>query len=200
MAITHVALFGTPQNKSEDILQKALVSQETSSSQESVAGIQIQDRNTIQVTTDASSLEDSNLFRTLRETCGEPKETYHVNFDTSPLSTNGAATAPVVEVVPNFIPVSRLTPEFRAQVEADFQKFDGICKTMAEGDAGLSYGWGMEEQDHDDVKGEKVRPFFIMRGWRSMRDFENLTKQQRFGKEAIPILLAWEAPFRMVSL
>lgn len=197
MVSTWIVLFQASSNGLTDTLQKALQSEERSSSQSTIAGLKVQDRNVVQLTSDAASLEERNLYRSLRSSCGEPKASLHVNFNNNALGSEGSATAPVLEVIANYFPASRVTPDFQQQIQADFEDFDRLCKTMANGDLGLSHGWSVDEVDH---QGEKSRPFFILRGWQSMQDFENLTAQEKFRQEAIPKLMAWKAPFEMVSL
>lgn len=199
MPTTSIALFQAPATGAQEAVQKPLRSLEAASSPETVIGTQVQDPNIILLTSEASNFEDQPLFRAIKDLCGQPTSSYQVDLEESALGPGGAASAPYVEFVANYFPVSRLTPDFRAQVEADFAKFNGICKSIAHGDLGLSTGWSVDEVDHQDVTDEKTKVFLIMRGWRSMEDFENITKHEKFESEAIPILLAWKAPFKMVS-
>lgn len=199
MAITKIALFKAPTGgDSEEVVRTALHESQKSSEQGSVAGFQIQDRSVIQVTSENHGHEDADLLRQLRNSCAHPTETFDAELNRLALETKGPATSPLLEVVVNYFPASRVTPDFRKQIEAEFLEFDSICRSVAEGDGGLAYGWSVDELDHDEVKEDKTRPFFILRGWRSMEDFDNLTKLEKFGKDAIPILMVWKAPFKMV--
>lgn len=192
MAITQITLFKGTEDGSRDAVRDAL---HASSEKDSVAGVQVQDRSIIQAISESDNNPDSDLLRQLSTSCGRPTDTYRVEVNRLALENGGPATSTFLEVVANYFPASQVTPDFRKQIEADFVQFDGIIKTVSEGDGGLAYGWSVDELDHE---GEATRPFFILRGWRSMQDFEALTKKEVFGKEAIPILMAWKAPFKMV--
>ncbi|RQM04648.1 hypothetical protein DH86_00003757, partial [Scytalidium sp. 3C] len=91
---------------------------------------------------------------------------------------------------------SRKTPEFRKQIKEDFLKFDEIYSKGATGNSSLAFGWLLEEQEHDENKGEKASCFFVIRGWESMDHFEQSVKHDAY-KEAIPLLFAWNAPWKM---
>lgn len=67
------------------------------------------------------------------------------------------------------------------------------------GTLGWTSGWGLDEQEHENVKDEKAKCFFVVRGWESMETLEQSIKKDAF-KKAIPILLAWNAPFKMVGV
>lgn len=195
---THIALFKAPSEGSEDAARKALEFVKGSYSEDGVVGVQIQDGNLVQVTIEAKTPRRNALFQSLETSCGEPTDTYDIKLSKSALESNGPATAPVVEVVANSFPSARVTPGFCSEIEADFLRFDALCKTVAKGDLGFAvYGWSVVEQVNE--AGEANRTFLIMRGWQSMKDFETLTKHEKFGQEAVPILLGWNAPFKMVS-
>ncbi|OBT72691.1 hypothetical protein VF21_08798 [Pseudogymnoascus sp. 05NY08] len=121
---------------------------------------------------------------------------FHVLLNRSALSPDGPATAPVVEFVQNYFPASRVTPEFQKQVEEDFVRFDGIYKKGAKGNLSWASGWVLEDQEHESIKGEMAKCFFIARGWESMDCFEQSLQNDAY-KEAIPILFAWNAPWKM---
>lgn len=197
MATLQIALFKSAHGGADQAIQDAQESTNESDDR-TVTGLQVQDPSIIQVTSESDG-GNSQLQHNLRTICGEPTQTYRVKLNASAFGAEGAAASPFVEYVANFFPASRVTPDFQAQVEREFLSFDSICKTVAEGDGGLAYGWSPDELEHEDVKDEKVKPFVILRGWRSMQDFENLTKTETFQKDAIPVLLGWKAPFKMVS-
>ena len=96
-----------------------------------------------------------------------------------------------------------MRPAFRARIEADFAAFDAIVKRGARGDIGVAWGWVQEPLKPAGVAGgeehEEATGFVVVRGWESMQAFESVLKTEEY-KEAIPLLLAWEAPFEMVSL
>lgn len=176
---------------------KAAIDTVKASQQTSALGLQLQDQSTLQLTSESTS--DSPLSHSLKSSLGRPSETYTIDLNTSAFAPDGAATAPLTEVVTNFFPAARVTPEKQQQIESDFQAFDRIIRTVANGDLGLSCGWAVDEVEREDVEGGKARPFFILRGWRSMEDFERLTAQEVFKTVAIPILMNWGVQFKMVS-
>jgi hypothetical protein len=63
------------------------------------------------------------------------------------------------------------------------------------GELDLSYGWSHE---HGGEKNNELKLFVVTSGWETMADFESAVKTEVF-KEAIPILIEWEAPFELVS-
>lgn len=172
-----------------------------------VFGTQVQDQSAAQITSEWKGIEDYASFPTdpkfssfvgsVSSIYGEPREVYHVALNRSAFGVEGPATANVVEYAQSYFPASRITPEFEKQIEEDFLRFDKIVKKDAKGDLGLAFGWTLEELDHDDIEG-KARGFVILRGWESMEHFEQLVKGEAF-KEAVAILYAWKAPFKMVS-
>jgi hypothetical protein len=158
-------------------------------------GPHIQEHNIVQVTTDDNS---KPILSTLQPILGTPITTFTVPF--SVLSNAGPATFPVVEYVQNFFPVSKLTPDFQSQIENDFLKF---FTTLVPGgpaaDPGkIVTGWS-DEVTHPDIPGEKARCWTVCRGWETMEGFLKGLETEEF-KRAIPILYAWGAPYKMVSL
>jgi hypothetical protein len=47
------------------------------------------------------------------------------------------------------------------------------------------------------VKGEKTKGFLVLVGWQLMAGFELCMKSESV-KEALPLLMAWNAPYKMV--
>jgi len=135
--------------------------------------------------------------KTFFDALGGPMSSKTIETATSPFAAGGAATAPIVEYVQVWFPSSRLTPEFRASIEADFARFDDIFKRGSDGDGGLNVGWSVNDQDHEGVEGGKARCFFVMRGWESMEHFGR-SVQSDAAKEALPIVTGWNAPYEMV--
>lgn len=200
MAITQIATFKAPSGGGEDARKQVLKSLGSSLPQDIAIGMQIQDPDILQLTTsDESSIEDNSAFKGLRSICGEPLETYRTDLNSPLFGPEGPATAPIVEYVASSFPVSRLTPEYTQQIEADFEEFFKACKSVCRGDIGIAWGWSTREQDHVDDAGEKTRPFIVVRGWEKMADFEHQVAQPEF-KEVIPILMAWKVPAKLVSL
>ena len=214
MAITEIIQFSVeldaqaPHTTVDNTIQKAAKALKgVKTPQHFVFGTPIQDKGAVQITSEWDGVTDyanfeaspefSSFISTLRSTYGSPQSIFHVALDRSAFGA-GLATAPVVEYVQTSFPVSRVTPAFQKQIEADFSRFDEIYKKGATGNLGWAFGWVLEELDHDDVKGEKTKCFFVMRGWKSMRHFE-LSVQNDAYKESIPLLFAWNAPFKMVG-
>jgi heme-degrading monooxygenase HmoA len=193
----------------DDRIQKAVdLVKGASSPKNFVIGAEIQDKGAIQVTSEWEGVQDYANFGTtpefnsftknLRNSCGDPRRIFHVDLARSVFGPDGPATANVVEYVSSYFPVSVATLEFRKQIEKDFFRFDEIFNKNANGNKGWTYGWALDELDHENIKGEKATCFFIVRGWESFGHFEQSTKNDEF-KEAIPILLGWKAPFKMVG-
>jgi len=183
--ITHIE--GSPSSIDETI-QKAVKSLQEQSPRHFTIGTQIQDTSAVQITSEWAS---PNLSPSIGQS-------FHVALNRSAFGSDGPATANVVEFAQSYFPASRVTPEFQKQIEQDFLRFDEICSRGAEGDLGLAFGWVQEEQQHEEVVGEKAKCFLVIRGWESMAHFERLVKHDAY-KEAIPILFAWKVPFKMVS-
>ncbi|KAH8810793.1 hypothetical protein F5884DRAFT_668383 [Xylogone sp. PMI_703] len=173
-----------------------------------VFGTQVQDKGTIQITSELDAVQDnvdletivesSSFIKALHNACGEPRNIFHVDLSRSAFGPDGLATANVIECVQNYFPASRVTPEFQKRIEKDFLKFDEIYSKGAKGNLSWASGWVLEEQEHRDIKGEKAKCFFVIRGWESMDHFEESLKNDAY-KEAIPLLFAWNAPWKMVS-
>lgn len=172
-------------------------------------GIQVQDKGVIQITSEWDHIQDygnlattpgfSSFIDIMRSSVGEPQSIFHVALERSAFRLDGPVTANVVEFVQSYFPTSRVTPEFRKQVEEDFLKFDDIYIKGAKGGESWSSGWVVEEQEHEDIKGEKAKCFFVTRGWKNMDCFEQSIKSDAY-KKAIPLLLGWNVPFEMVGV
>ncbi|KAF8856374.1 hypothetical protein BDZ45DRAFT_727537 [Acephala macrosclerotiorum] len=143
-----------------------------------------------------STSRTTAFIKSLRSFYGEPYSIFHVTLDRSAFGSDGPATANVVEYVQTYFPASRVTPEFQKQVEEDFFRFDEIYSKGAKVSVSWAFGWVLEEQEHEDIKGEKARSFFVTSGWESMDHFEQSVKNDAY-KKAIPLLLAWNAPWKM---
>lgn len=174
-----------------------------------VYGVKVQDKSTIQISSEwDDSQEDTSPISTrdhrsfinrVRESGGELQNVFHVTLNRSAFGANGPATENVVEYVLNYFPASHVTPEFQRQVEKNFLKFDEVYVKGVRVDTSVAYGWVLEEQSHQDVKGEKAKCFLVSRGWKTMDRFEQSLKTDAY-KEAIPILLEWNAPWKMASI
>lgn len=185
MATIHISQFTNPPPST---LQQAVSSLDHT---DSVLGTKIQDQQIVQITS-ASPLAPNSAL-------GSPLTSYTVNFNNPFFGPNNPGSAPVVENVLITFPNSRITPEFRTRVENDFAAFDLLAKKGAKGDIGVAWGWVEESLKHESLGAEEATGFFVVRGWETMGDFENVLATPEYA-EAIPLLLAWEAPFEMVSL
>lgn len=208
MAVTEIIQFAS--QTSPDATQKALEAlQGVKSPQHFVLGTQLQDKGAVQIVCEWDDIQSYTAFtttpettsftRNLRSSLGSQHQVFHAALSRPALGLDGPATAPVVEFVQTYFPVSHATPAFQQQIEADFLKFESIYVKGVKGELGWTKGWVLEELEHEDIKDENARCFFVVRGWKSMRDFEESVKHEAY-KESIPILLAWGAPFMMVSL
>lgn len=135
----------------------------------------------------------------MRKLYGKPYNVFHVALDRSVCESDGPATAKVVEFVQNYFPASRVTPEFQKQVAGDLSRFDEIYAKGVVGHTTWELGWVLEEQEHKDIQGEKANCCIVIRGWDKMDSFEQSVESDAFQK-AIPLLLAWNAPFDMVGV
>ena len=170
-------------------------------------GVGVQDQSTIQLVRELDDKDGQSgsgehpkvhqVLKRLNLAAVSPSDSFTVALHNSAFGTQGAATANVAECVQTHFPVSKLTPDFKAQIEADFARFDELCKPAMKGDLGLATGWSVEEQEHEGIKGEKARCFFVIRGWNGMREFEALCQTEEY-KEAVKILIGWNSPFKMV--
>lgn len=142
--------------------------------------------------------ESSSFAKAIGSIDDAPLNTFHVNLDHSVFGKTGPATPKVVEYVLSYFPVSRINSAFQKQVEEDFVKFDEIYSPAAIGSHGWASGWVEEEQHHPNNNGELAKCFFVMRGLDSMSHFESSVETEAYQK-AIPLLLAWNAPWKMVS-
>lgn len=167
-----------------------------------VVGTQIQDNHVIQVTSDWSNnttVTAQNGFEPALSSFGDQESDFTVALDRPAFGPNGVAEAKVLEFAQSWFPASQVTTEFKRKVEEDFERFDELFKIDVAGNLGFSMGWATEEQEHQDVNGEKTKSFIVVRGWETMSQFERSVQTENF-KEAIQILYAWSAPFKMVRL
>ncbi|PTU20780.1 hypothetical protein P175DRAFT_0501418 [Aspergillus ochraceoroseus IBT 24754] len=171
-----------------------------------ILGSQQQDQTAIQITYELPilphgvgnepDLESSPFLQSVRSLCGEPRNVFHVALDRPVFGPDGPALANVVEFVLSYFPVSRITPDFQTRVQDDFLRFDEIFSPAAIGSRGWASGWLLEDQSHESLNGEMAKCFFIMRGWDSMDRFQRSLQSDAYQK-AIPLLLAWNAPWTM---
>ena len=206
MAMTEIIQFHTETPACNADLQKALKAlQDNGTPGHFAIGTLIQDPHTVQVTAELhnsnnhqTGTQTSSIAPSLRSLFGDPTYTSHIPFPSPVFKPNGPATAPVIEYVQSFFPLSRLTPTFQQKIEADFNNFNTILNSDGphQGRGSLTYGWS-EPVSHPDISGEKARAFTVTCGWESMGEFEAGLKTEAFGR-AIPVLYAWGAAYRMV--
>ncbi|KAF2261558.1 hypothetical protein CC78DRAFT_535571, partial [Lojkania enalia] len=216
MLITQIVHFGREPSSdgqttraaiNDTILKAAKALEGAKQPQQFVLGTRLHEENAIQIMSEWNAVHDFADFKataefgsfmgSMRNSFGEPQSIFHVALDRSAFGRDGPATANVVEFVLCYFPASRTTPEFQKQIEEDFFRFDDIFKKDARGNGTLTLGWVLEEQEHENIKGEKAKCFFVARGWETMRHFEESVKTDAY-KEAIPLLFAWNTPFKMV--
>ena len=209
MAVTEIVQFNTEGPVSHDTIDNAVNAlQRVKTPKQFVIGTHVQDNSAVQITAEWADEEASkgisdraSFTNSLRSSLGAPTNIFHVPFNTGSTFANaGPATSNTVEYVQIWFPVSRTTPAFQQQIERDFIQFDETFNKAGQhpGQGRLAYGWVQEEQSHPDIPGEAAKSFLVTRGWEAMSGFEQSTQTEAY-KEAIPILLAWEAPFKMVS-
>ncbi|PGG96140.1 hypothetical protein AJ80_09870 [Polytolypa hystricis UAMH7299] len=192
----------------DDAIQKAVTALKgvKTPPQHFVIGTQVQDKGVVQITAewDAVVPPDSATFETTPEFTsfistvgnffGEPQSISHVILNRSAFGKDAPVTTSAVEFVEIYFPTSRVTPEFQKQIDEDFLRFDEILD--AKGSVSWGTGWVLEEQDYEDIKGEKAKLFLVARGWESLDNFEQVIKSDGY-KEAIPVLLAWNVTWKI---
>lgn len=154
----------------------------------------------IQIISNSEDADDSKspLSTAATSALGKPHTTFHIQLDGPAFGPNGAATAKVIEHAQSWFPLSTATPDFQRKIESDFARFDKLFMPGTVGHVGMQSGWLVEEQTHPDLK-EKAKSFICVRGWESMEMFQRSMSENEGFKEAIGILHAWKAPFKMVS-
>jgi hypothetical protein len=155
-----------------------------------VLGTKIQDEKVAQLTTSPPAAPPASL--------GTPLAIHTARLNAPFFGADNPGSAPVIEYVLIYFANSRITPEFRKRIEIDFAAFDVLAKKGARGDIGVASGWVDESLTHESIQ-EPATGYLVARGWEAMEDFENVLKTVEYA-EAIPLLLAWEAPFEMVSM
>lgn len=213
MAVTQLIQFNAQSSVQEDTVQNAVSAlQGVKAPNHFVIGTHVQDRGALQITAEwndsqghevpQSNLDNACVLGSLRTSLGAPANIFHVPFNTgSTFARSGPATSKIVEYVQSWFPISRVNLDFQREVEQDFVKFNEIFlkADLDRRPGSLAYGWVEELQTHADIPGEQAKCFLITRGWEAMSDFEQSVQTEAY-KEAIPILFAWKAPFKMVSL
>jgi len=206
MTVTQIIHFRAPSASEADAAAHAAVKalKGAKAPENYVLGTQTQDKRNLQLTSEwhdpkAESSAEANTYReTVIKTLGNPDKMFHVTFKDgqSAFDNKGPMSSPLVEFVQIYFPASKINESFRNKIEKDFNKFNDMCAKALKGSGGLTYGWVMEELEHKDVKKEKAKCFFVARGWEGMQYFEEAVKSEEY-KEAIGILLAWEAPWEL---
>jgi heme-degrading monooxygenase HmoA len=202
MAVAEIMHFSPPTTLDDTIEKAVKALKGVRTPQHFVIGTQVQDKGALQIMSEWDGVQDyADFGRSVRNICGEPHNVFRVVLDRSAFEADGPAAANVVEFVQTYFPASRVTPELQKQVEADYSKFDEIFSKGAKGRVSRASGWVLEEQEHkyDNIKGEKAKCFFVVTGWESMDRFDRSVNTDAF-KEAIPLLLSWNAPFKMVGV
>lgn len=180
-----------------------LVSSHPGAPKDAAVGTHIKDPKVTQIILDRPDVDprqehalgEPEHLKPVLDMVGNSDRVYYVALDRPAF---GPATANVVENVQVDFPASRVTPEFKQQIAADFDRFDRLFMEEAKPHRGFAIGWVLQ-QDKRGSEGDNLKSFFVVRGWNSHEDFESSTQIKAY-KEAVPILLAWRASFKMVSL
>jgi hypothetical protein len=206
MTVTQIIHFRAPSASEADSQAHAAVKalKGAKAPENYVLGTQVQDQRNLQLTSEwhdpqAESSKEAETYReTVIKTLGNPEKMFHVSFkeEHTVFDNGGPMSSPLVEYIQVYFPASKVTDSFRSKIEKDVQKFEDLCAGVMKGNGGLAYGWVLEEQEHADVKEEKVKCFFAARGWDGMKSFQTLAQTEEC-KEAAKIMMAWEAPFEM---
>jgi hypothetical protein len=104
-----------------------------------------------------------------------------------------------MEFVKNDFPATSTTaPGFCAGIEAEFARFEEILRKRGKmedlGEVFLTTGW---TEEYTDEKGEQMKSYVIVRGWEAMEKFMEAVGTEEF-KEALPILIGWGVPYKLV--
>lgn len=167
------------------------------SSKQTLISTTIGTQNTTEIVSEAQT---DTATTKIHDLFGPPSKKYHVVLNRSLFGPSGAVTRPITEYVQTYFPASRITPAFQKQIEDDFERFNSLAFSDADAANGGDYafGWVVEQQEHEEIQGEKTRSFFMARAWDSMELFQRFMQTDE-ARENLPILMGWGAPFRMVS-
>ncbi|KAF2758204.1 hypothetical protein EJ05DRAFT_486254 [Pseudovirgaria hyperparasitica] len=122
---------------------------------------------------------------------------FRIDLARPALGPKGPATAPVVEYVHTFFPVSKVTPEFKKKIEDDFVRFNELFLMIGlVGEMGCTMGWSVDEVNYAGIEGEKAVGFVVIRGWDTMANFEKVMSLDKT-REVLSILFGWGAPYKM---
>lgn len=206
MTVTQIIHFSAPSASAADTQAHAAIKalKGTRAPDNYVLGTQTKDKRLLQLTSEwhdpsAEATPAADEYRnTVLSSLGNPQKMFHVSFTSTGSvfeAPNGPLSSPLVEFVQIFFPAEKVTDEFRAKIEKDFERFNQQCLTVARGNGGVAVGWVLEEQEHESLKkGEKAKCFFVARGWEGMQSFDEVISTDVY-KEAVGILLAWKAPW-----
>lgn len=176
-------------------------SSRTSASTHHFVGARLPEKRTIQLVTETHLSDKQQLDpQSPQQVNGNAtsKTLFRLEVPQSSFLNNGPLTAKVVEIVQNWFPVSRLTPEYKRQIEANFAEFEVAFQRGSHGDQGLTVGWSLDDEDHPEIQGDKARSFCILRGWDTFEHFVE-SAQTDDAKAAFPLLFQWQAPYKLVS-
>lgn len=200
MVVTEIMRFSTTAPPEETIKRAVKEFEGVKPLPHFVLGTDIQDMGAFQIMSEGDAAQDYVDFgKCLRKVCGEPHNVFRVALSRSALGVDGPATAKVVEFVQTYFPVSSVTTDFQKKVEEDYHQFNEIFSREVKGRVSVASGWIQEEQQHqyDNLDGDKAKCFLVITGWESKACFDQSVSTDSF-KEAIPLMLSWNAPFQMV--
>jgi hypothetical protein len=161
-----------------------------------VIGTQAQNPNTIQITAEWPEKSPNNWVSNVRALNSLTPSITLANFAQSPFAFD---SPPLVEYVKIDFSASSCTSAFQSGIESDFARFEEILRrrgSMKEcGEVFLTTGWAEAEGEGE----EAIKSFVVVRGWEGMSRFEQAVSTEEF-KEAVPILIGWGAPYKLVCL
>ena len=151
MVVTEILSYGSKAAPNDTIIREAIEAlRESKRARHESLGTLISDSSAVQILAEWDDDHEihpgwSHITDNVNDYVGQPSTIIHVNLNEAALGPDGPATANVVEFAANYFPVSKATPEFKQQIEADFIKFDKTAIKGLKGSSGLSYGWVSEE-------------------------------------------------------
>ena len=194
MAVLEIQQF----NNKSSVLDDQKNDQQDAGTENIAIGTDVKDPSLVQITSQPDeSFSDS--INSIVTALGKADKTIKVAIDKPAFQPKGPGQGKVVEFVQSTFAASRVTPEFKQKIKEDFLKFESIfSREPIPGAWDWTVGWTTEDADHEAIQGEKTRSFVVIRSWDSMAVFQAAMGSEAF-KEAIPILSAWQAPYKMVS-
>jgi hypothetical protein len=170
-----------------------------SSSERFIIGTNVQDPSILQITAeqpfDSSSRDDPSILPRLHAL---KVTTTLVDFKRELFALKAP---PIVEYVRIEFPAWK-NPGFEKGIEEDFARFEEIMRRRGKmedlGEVFLETGWTLEYNSYTSGI-QRMKSFVVVRGWESMEKFLEAVATEEF-KEAVPILMGWGMPYKLVCL